>query len=222
MVGTAEKNVGLARSTVAQQVAASNRSAMNVEPPARSGDTTLTMIPLTWKSGRMSIERVSSVMGSDAPLGQSLQSVFKTFGVTQALFAKMQYSCPEKYGSVIAPWFNQINTFLFGGVTQHGEFVGNVCADLNGMGGGGLLSRPGSPHWRHSWRPSRRHGRRNGKVREPPAGQPGCAAVRAGARDLVRCRGLRPGQAAGRRRGAVGLPGRTRLVRRQTAGHVRF
>ena len=81
--------------------------------------------------------------GNDAPLGQSLQSVFKTFGVTQALFAKMQYSCPEKYGSVIAPWFNQINTFLFGGVTQHGEFVGNVCADLNGMGGGARAHRDG-------------------------------------------------------------------------------
>jgi hypothetical protein len=34
----------------------------------------------------------------------------------QALLAKVQYSCPEKYGSVIAPWFNQINTFLFGGL----------------------------------------------------------------------------------------------------------
>jgi acetone carboxylase alpha subunit len=45
--------------------------------------------------------------GNDAPLGQSLQSVFKTFGVTQALFAKIQYSCPEKYGSVIAPWPDQ-------------------------------------------------------------------------------------------------------------------
>ena len=63
--------------------------------------------------------------------------------MTQALFAKMQYSCPEKYGSVIAPWFNQINTFLFGGVTQHGEFAGNVCADLNGMGGGARAHRDG-------------------------------------------------------------------------------
>ena len=81
--------------------------------------------------------------GIDAPLGQSLQGIFKTFGVTQTLFAKMQYSCPEKYGSVIAPWFNQINTFLFGGVTQHGEFVGNVCADLNGMGGGARAFRDG-------------------------------------------------------------------------------
>ena len=55
----------------------------------------------------------------------------------------MQFSCPEKYGSVIAPWFNQINTFLFGGITQHGEFVGNVCADLNGMGGGARAYRDG-------------------------------------------------------------------------------
>ena len=39
-------------------------------------------------------------------------------------------------------WFNQINTFLFGGVTQHGEFVGNVCADLNGMGRGLSGMRP--------------------------------------------------------------------------------
>ena len=38
--------------------------------------------------------------------------------------------------------FNQINTFLFGGVTQHGEFVGNVCADLNGMGRGLSGMRP--------------------------------------------------------------------------------
>ena len=81
--------------------------------------------------------------GLDAPLGQSLQGAFKTFGVCQSVFAKVQYSCPEKFGSVIAPWFNQINTFLFGGVTQHGEFVGNVCADLNGMGGGARAHRDG-------------------------------------------------------------------------------
>lgn len=81
----------------------------------------------------------------DAPLGQSLQGVFKTFGVTQALFPKMTFSCREKFGSIIAPWFNQINTFLFGGVTQHGQFVGNVCADLNGMGGGARAYRDGEP-----------------------------------------------------------------------------
>lgn len=81
----------------------------------------------------------------DAPLGQSLQGAFKGFGVVQSLFAKMIFSCPQKYCSVMAPWFNQINTFLFGGITQHGEFVGNVCADLNGMGGGARAYRDGEP-----------------------------------------------------------------------------
>lgn len=81
----------------------------------------------------------------DAPLGQSLQGAFKGFGITQSLYSKMTFSCPQKYGSIIAPWFNQINTFLFGGITQHGQFVGNVCADLNGMGGGARAYADGEP-----------------------------------------------------------------------------
>ena len=44
---------------------------------------------------------------------------------------------------MIAPWFNQINTFLWGGITQHGDQVGNLCADLNGMGGGAKAFRDG-------------------------------------------------------------------------------
>ena len=40
-------------------------------------------------------------------------------------------------------WFNQINTFLWGGVTQHGDQVGNLCADLNGMPGGAKPFRDG-------------------------------------------------------------------------------
>jgi N-methylhydantoinase B/oxoprolinase/acetone carboxylase alpha subunit len=81
--------------------------------------------------------------GFEAPLGQSLQGIFKTFAGVQSLFAKLQFSCPEKHGSIVGSWFSQINTFLFGGVTQHGEFVGNVCADLNGMGGGARAYRDG-------------------------------------------------------------------------------
>jgi acetone carboxylase, alpha subunit len=83
--------------------------------------------------------------GFDAPLGQSLQSTFMAFSGTQALLAKLQYSCPHKYSAVIAPWFNEINTFLYGGITQSGELVGNVCADLNGMGGGARSHRDGEP-----------------------------------------------------------------------------
>ena len=52
---------------------------------------------------------------------------------------------------MIASWFNQINTFLFGGITQHGEFVGNVCADLNGMGGGARATATARTLWHRSF-----------------------------------------------------------------------
>lgn len=81
--------------------------------------------------------------GYDAPMGQSLQASFRAFSALQNPWAKIQFSTPEKYSNVIAPWFNQINTFLWGGVTQHGDQVGNLCADLNGMGGGAKAFRDG-------------------------------------------------------------------------------
>ena len=63
---------------------------------------------------------------------------------------------------MIAPWFNQINTFLYGGITQHGEFVGNVCADLNGMGGGARAHRDGE----HSMAPDLRRDGRHRRARD--------------------------------------------------------
>jgi acetone carboxylase alpha subunit len=74
--------------------------------------------------------------GYDAPMGQSLQASFRAFSALQTPWAKMQFANPEKFSNVIAPWFNQINTFLWGGVNQHGDQLGNLCADLNGMPGG--------------------------------------------------------------------------------------
>ncbi|MDH6236103.1 hydantoinase B/oxoprolinase family protein [Cryobacterium sp. CG_9.6] len=81
--------------------------------------------------------------GYDAPVGQSLQASFRGFSALQTAFAKMQFSAPQKYSNVVAPWFNQINDFLWGGTTQNGEQVGNLCADLNGMGGGAKAFRDG-------------------------------------------------------------------------------
>ena len=63
--------------------------------------------------------------------------------VAQHATAKMLYSCPDKYTRVLAPWHNMINTFIWGGVNQHGETLGNLCADLNGMGGGARMDRDG-------------------------------------------------------------------------------
>ncbi|WP_227429699.1 hydantoinase B/oxoprolinase family protein [Psychrobacter sp. I-STPA6b] len=79
----------------------------------------------------------------DAPTGQNLQASFRGFTALQAAYAKLQFSMPNKYANVIAPWFNQINDFLWGGETQHGEQVGNLCADLNGMGGGAKAFKDG-------------------------------------------------------------------------------
>ena len=72
----------------------------------------------------------------DAPTGQNLQASFRAFSALQIAYAKLQFSVTEKYANVLAPWFNQINNFLWGGTTQHSEQVGNLCADLNGMSGG--------------------------------------------------------------------------------------
>jgi len=78
-----------------------------------------------------------------APNSQSLMSIFHSFTVAQHATAKMLYSTPEKYTRVLAPWHNMINTFIWGGVNQHGETLGNLCADLNGMGGGARMDRDG-------------------------------------------------------------------------------
>ncbi|WOQ15866.1 hydantoinase B/oxoprolinase family protein [Raineyella sp. W15-4] len=79
----------------------------------------------------------------DAPMGQSLQASFRGFSALQALYSRMSFSTPHKYSNVVANWFNQINTFLWGGITQHGDVVGNLCADLNGMPGGAKPFRDG-------------------------------------------------------------------------------
>jgi N-methylhydantoinase B/oxoprolinase/acetone carboxylase alpha subunit len=77
------------------------------------------------------------------PNAQSMMTFFPAFTAGQQAVAKFLYGCPEKYTKVIAPWHNMIRTFIYGGITQHGEMVGNLCADLNGMGGGAHADRDG-------------------------------------------------------------------------------
>ncbi|MBT7952130.1 MAG: acetone carboxylase subunit alpha [Gammaproteobacteria bacterium] len=79
----------------------------------------------------------------DAPNSQSLMAIFLSFAVAQQAVAKFLYSVPVKYTRVIAPWYNMISTFIWGGVSQHGEMLGNLCADLNGMGGGARMDMDG-------------------------------------------------------------------------------
>jgi acetone carboxylase alpha subunit len=81
--------------------------------------------------------------GYDVPNAMSLTPLFKTFSLVQYVMPKLLYSTPTRYSSIVAPWFNQPHTFIYGGVTQHREVTGNFCADINGNGGGARADRDG-------------------------------------------------------------------------------
>ncbi|MDN5937388.1 MAG: hydantoinase B/oxoprolinase family protein [Salinisphaera sp.] len=79
----------------------------------------------------------------DTPNAQSMMTFFPAFCTAQKAIAHLIYPSQQKYTKVVAPWFCMISTFIYGGVTQRGEVVGNLCADLNGMGGGARADQDG-------------------------------------------------------------------------------
>jgi acetone carboxylase alpha subunit len=72
----------------------------------------------------------------EAPNAQSMMTFFPGFTALQMSVAKFLYPTPKRYTKLLAPWYNMITTFIYGGLNQYGEIVGNLCADLNGMSGG--------------------------------------------------------------------------------------
>lgn len=79
----------------------------------------------------------------DAATAQSMMSIFPAFGGIQHGLPKFLYSADERYTEIIAPWWHMIDTLLYAGVTQHGEFVGNIASDINGMAGSARWNRDG-------------------------------------------------------------------------------
>lgn len=79
----------------------------------------------------------------EAPNAQSMMTFFPSFTAAQLAVPKFLYSVPEKATDIVAGWYNMIVTFIYGGLNQYGELVGNVCADLNGMGGAARATRDG-------------------------------------------------------------------------------
>ncbi|MES1945579.1 hydantoinase B/oxoprolinase [Salinisphaera sp. PC39] len=77
------------------------------------------------------------------PNAQSMMTLFHAWQAGAQCVSKYVFSVPEKYTRFMAPWYTMINTFQYGGVTQHGEMAGNICADINGMGGGARADRDG-------------------------------------------------------------------------------
>jgi acetone carboxylase, alpha subunit len=86
----------------------------------------------------------SLINGSfDTPQAMSLIPLFKTMTIASIPMAKFNYGLPNRYTAMVAPQYDQPATLIYGGVTQHGEFTGNFCADINGMGQGGRSHRDG-------------------------------------------------------------------------------
>lgn len=79
----------------------------------------------------------------DAATAQSMMSIFPAFGGIQHGLPKFLYSADERSTEIIAPWWHMIDTLLYAGVTQHGEFVGNIASDINGMAGSARWNRDG-------------------------------------------------------------------------------
>ncbi len=79
----------------------------------------------------------------ETPQAMSLIPLFKTMTIACVPMAKLNYSLPHRYTAMVAPQYDQPATLIYGGLTQHGENVGNFCADINGMGQGGRSHRDG-------------------------------------------------------------------------------
>ncbi len=79
----------------------------------------------------------------ETPQAMSLIPLFKAMTIACIPMAKFNYMLPHRYTAMVAPQYDQPATLIYGGLTQHGEQVGNFCADINGMGQGGRSHRDG-------------------------------------------------------------------------------
>lgn len=81
--------------------------------------------------------------GPESPNAMSLIPLFRACTVPSVALAKLLYAVPKRYTAINAMHYNQPATFVYGGITQHDEFMGNFCADINGNGAGGREDNDG-------------------------------------------------------------------------------
>ncbi|HEY9544368.1 MAG TPA: hydantoinase B/oxoprolinase family protein, partial [Solimonas sp.] len=79
----------------------------------------------------------------EMPQAMSLMPLFKGCVVWTIPMNKFNYSVPHKYSATIASQYDQAATFIYGGLTQHGDVTGNFCADINGNGQGARSNADG-------------------------------------------------------------------------------
>lgn len=87
----------------------------------------------------------NSILDADgeAPQAMSLMPLFKACVAATIPMGKFNYSLPTRYSAVIASQYDQAATFIYGGLTQHGDMTGNFCADINGNGQGARSNADG-------------------------------------------------------------------------------
>lgn len=80
----------------------------------------------------------NSIMDAEGemPQAMSLMPLFKACVVWTIPMNKLNYSVPHRYSAIIASQYDQAATFIYGGLTQHGDVTGNFCGDINGNGQG--------------------------------------------------------------------------------------
>lgn len=79
----------------------------------------------------------------ETPNTVSMLTLFPSFTAMQTALAKLMFCVPEVRSRALAPWYNMINTYVYGGINQRGQIVGSISADVNGMPGGGREDNDG-------------------------------------------------------------------------------
>ncbi len=79
----------------------------------------------------------------ESPNAQSMMTFFPAFAAAQQCVNKFLASASARYTDLIANWYDMIQGLIYGGITQHGHFVGNILTDINGMGGAARSNRDG-------------------------------------------------------------------------------
>ena len=79
----------------------------------------------------------------EMPQAMSLMPLFKAITIPTLPMNKLNYSVPKRYSAVIAQQYDQAATFIYGGLTQHGDVTGNFCSDINGCGQGARSNADG-------------------------------------------------------------------------------
>ncbi|MDB6087895.1 MAG: acetone carboxylase subunit alpha [Gammaproteobacteria bacterium] len=79
----------------------------------------------------------------EMPQAMSLMPLFKACVVWTIPMNKLNFSLPQRYSATIASQYDQAATFIYGGLTQHGDVTGNFCGDINGNGQGARSNADG-------------------------------------------------------------------------------